>query len=307
MIGLNAVFQGKEIQWIIYSFHMPAFILISGYFSKKESWKQTIKKIILYLLVPFLFFQVFYQFLFTTQFDYPLNFDLAKPHYTLWFLLSLACWRVMLQLVTRFKGWLLLFIILWLGHRFWIDDLRFLSLGRTLSFMPFFFIGYYLKTYKGALDKQRIFIWLSNFRFLMGALGILIFCSLFYFDAVEIPRMWFDGIANYAVYDAQHSTLYLVLYQLYAFLFSLLMVSFFMMLVTKKPTIWTHFGKTSMSIYLFHGLLIQLMRSNDWMLIDASIVSLFITSVLSFTIVSLLSQPIFQQWIDTFTRLKKPS
>ena len=37
---------------IIFSFHMPLFILVSGYFYKEKSFKQEIKDLVFHLLIP---------------------------------------------------------------------------------------------------------------------------------------------------------------------------------------------------------------------------------------------------------------
>ncbi|MEN0648984.1 acyltransferase family protein [Caldifermentibacillus hisashii] len=44
----------------IYSFHMPAFILVSGYFAKGYFEKGYFTKLVKKLLVPYLIFQIIY-------------------------------------------------------------------------------------------------------------------------------------------------------------------------------------------------------------------------------------------------------
>lgn len=58
----------ETTKWIIFSFHMPAFVFISGYFSKKT---QGIYKLLQQLVVPYLVFEILYYILYT----YILNRD----------------------------------------------------------------------------------------------------------------------------------------------------------------------------------------------------------------------------------------
>jgi fucose 4-O-acetylase-like acetyltransferase len=46
----------------IYTFHMPAFILISGYFTKGFFKKGYLRKILKKVLIPYIIFQVVYSF-----------------------------------------------------------------------------------------------------------------------------------------------------------------------------------------------------------------------------------------------------
>ncbi|MES3695799.1 acyltransferase family protein [Mammaliicoccus sciuri] len=50
----------KALYMFIYSFHMPAFVLISGFFAKGVGKPGYIKKITIKLLLPYLIFQLFY-------------------------------------------------------------------------------------------------------------------------------------------------------------------------------------------------------------------------------------------------------
>ena len=51
----------KALYMFIYSFHMPAFVLISGFFAKGVGKPGYIKKITIKLLLPYLIFQLFYR------------------------------------------------------------------------------------------------------------------------------------------------------------------------------------------------------------------------------------------------------
>ena len=56
-IEINQGELGKDVYWLLYAFHMPAFIFIAGYFSKKETWKETFKKSLNQFFIVYVFSQ----------------------------------------------------------------------------------------------------------------------------------------------------------------------------------------------------------------------------------------------------------
>ena len=59
----------------IYTFHMPAFILISGYFASPELNKKKLVKLIKRLLIPYFIFQTIYIFFYYFLINDALDFD----------------------------------------------------------------------------------------------------------------------------------------------------------------------------------------------------------------------------------------
>jgi fucose 4-O-acetylase-like acetyltransferase len=123
----------------IYLFHMPLFVLISGYFSKKYNSKGYINKLFVKLIIPYILFQVFY----TAFYNYlgsNVEYNFATPRWALWFLVSLFSWNILLFIFAKLKyGIVIAFLISILaGYAPFISAEY--SLSRTLFFFPFFFI-----------------------------------------------------------------------------------------------------------------------------------------------------------------------
>lgn len=145
----KAVPECKFVWDWIYIFHMPLFIFISGYFSEKKDFvkfKQSIWK----LLEPLLFYQILVQipWIYFKGCD---NYLIAlfSPWWVLWYLLSLISWRLMLQVIPNNflrKRYIMLFTTICISISAGFFPFNyFLSIQRTLAFMPFFFGGYYAK------------------------------------------------------------------------------------------------------------------------------------------------------------------
>lgn len=136
----------------IYTFHMPLFVLISGYFTRIKSTISFYKGIVK-ILIPLVFFQIVSLCLAYIFFDeIPGLSSLITPYWTLWYLLSLIFWRFILQFTPKrlinkpILYIFITFVLSLLGGL--IDNGRVLSISRTLCFYPYFIIGYYIKNLK---------------------------------------------------------------------------------------------------------------------------------------------------------------
>lgn len=130
----------------IYMFHMPLFIFISGRFSHFYEKKKYIKGI-WRLFETFIVFQIVFTIISLVRGEGSLQKYLTTPNWILWYLLSLVFWRLMVYLTP--KSWLRhpktvlivsLYISLVAGY---IPIGYMFAVHRTLSFLPFFVLGYY--------------------------------------------------------------------------------------------------------------------------------------------------------------------
>lgn len=143
---------------IIYSFHMPAFIFLNGYFSKRPSIKKVINLILLYVI-----FQTFYCVYryYAGNFSV-IQFTYGSPHTHLWYIVSLGSWYALAIILKKINVRKILqaaLLILLLGlsfySRFYADQIiefikiyysnmhtQTLSILRTFVFLPFFLAGF---------------------------------------------------------------------------------------------------------------------------------------------------------------------
>ena len=146
-IGINNSDEMLQYVWNwIYIFHMPLFVFISGYFSYKQESTQKNYSKILSLFESFLLLQFIYIVI-----SLLLNKEIKilTPWWVSWYLLSLIFWRIILQIVpskilknTKFVIITVFVIGIIAGF---LPFGRILSIQRTLSFLPFFFMGYYMR------------------------------------------------------------------------------------------------------------------------------------------------------------------
>jgi fucose 4-O-acetylase-like acetyltransferase len=139
-------------RWI-YLFHMPAFALVSGAVSKATFTRRRAGAIVTGLLIPYALFQTLYpawDAWLAGSGDWSQGY--ATPYWLLWYLVSLACWRLLLPLFARLRFALPVAVAIALaaGTLAWIGYP--LTLSRTLVFFPLFLLGYRL----GAMRLQRL-------------------------------------------------------------------------------------------------------------------------------------------------------
>lgn len=291
---------------VIYTFHMPAFILISGFFAKGFRKQGYILKMAKKLILPYLLFQtiysLFYYFLYHQQ---EFTLDPLVPHWSLWFLISLFFWNVMLYLFARFNSiysiTIALIIALTVGY---IDSISsFLSLSRTFVFFPLFLLGYYL--------KKEHFYQLLSLKIKISSLIVSLLVFILFYLFPNLDYEWLLGSKTYAEMDVQPVVAMFIRFSLY--FLSLIMMASFFALVPKQQYFFTNLGRNSLYVYLLHGFIIRHFRVSDVKnyftnlesILLLAAISLLITLVLSSKAVTSFTQPFIELEVSNTKKLLK--
>lgn len=159
VLGHTGMAIGEKWLSVIYAFHMPLFIFVSGYFSKKKTLREFLsigggKRLIIIYLV----FHIFY-----ISLDVALGNRLSlnrilTPSFALWYILALFYWRFILQitpykLLNKSTFIISTTFIISLASGF-VPISTEMSFQRACGFLPFFFIGYYSRQ-QGWVNKLR--------------------------------------------------------------------------------------------------------------------------------------------------------
>src|SRR5690625_3522273 len=184
--------QIETIYTWIYTFHMPAFIFLAGFFAKGSGTFEYIGNLAKKLLIPYLIFQVLYTgYYFWIGKNNWLTDHIFYPHWSLWFLVSLFCWHLLLILYKRMPFYVGLTIALASGILIgYFDQVEHtFSLSRTFVFFPFFLLGFYvtedhMKRFKRYVPKQL-------------ALAIIIIVAGFIYYLPDINSGWLLASKSY--------------------------------------------------------------------------------------------------------------
>ncbi|EDY42911.1 acyltransferase family protein [Streptomyces sp. SPB074] len=245
----------------VYTFHMPAFIIISGYMSRSFDMRpDRLRRLITGVAVPYVLFEVAYTLLKRTAGgdpDYP--FSLLDPWYLTWFLIALFVWRLTTPIwkLVRWPVPLALAIAILAAISPDIGDD--LDMQRVLQFLPFFVVGLKLKPEHFQLVRRREARILS--------VPVLVGGALFaYWAAPRMNAAWFYHRDSAQELGAPGWTG--VVMTLALFGCSLVLTACFLAWVPRRHMWFTALGAGTLYGYLLHGFLAKGSRFGDWYAAD---------------------------------------
>ncbi len=223
----------------IYSFHMPAFVFLSGWFSRTG----TLGRALTGILLPYLVFQLLY-LLFAGQ---PVQFH--SPYWILWYLFALFLWRLLaLALrscpppVVRVLVPVSVAVSLLCGYADWISYDY--ALSRVLVFLPYFLLGLALS---GGKDRFLPAVRRSWSRYLSLA-AALVCTDFFWHVRMTFHRAWMFGATGYTFSGTTPKLRLLLLLAALAWIWLLLA----WMPQRKFPGL-SVLGRNTLFVYLLHG------------------------------------------------------
>lgn len=278
----------------LYTFHMPAFILISGFFAKGYNKKGYVQKIFKKLIIPYLIFQGIYSvYYFLVESGNTLAVDPFDPHWSLWFLMSLFFWNLFLFAYTKLDKRLAMLIAIGLGVAIgYVDSAsNYLSVSRTFVFFPLFLTGFYL-------DKSH-FKKLTTAKVRLASIALLLVTFIAYFN-LDFDYEWLFGSKPYSAVsnaDAADAFIRLGFYSL-----TFILTFSFLSLIPKRNFFFTHWGTRTFYVYLLHGFIVKSFRNSEaleWLKDYQSVtliilLSILLTFMLSTNFVKTVTQPIIE-------------
>jgi fucose 4-O-acetylase-like acetyltransferase len=280
----------------VYAFHMPAFAVISGYFSKASppSSRQLLK-ILSDIIVPYVIFQSIWS---GVQWIVEGNtkVDLAQPHWTLWFLLSLAVFRILMPYLVLLRFPLLWAVILSVavGYSPGVDST--FSLARTIGILPFFVLGWQLRQWKVAdwWMRLRAGVWPIRIAALVvfGVWAAVVILNVALFRNLSVHWFFYDD--SYQGLDAQDWWAGFV--RLGLLLLTTILCAAFFALIPRRQTFWTSFGQATMYVYLLHSFVLYPIRESGVLKNDHSSATWLLTMVFaSHALAIALSSPLIRR------------
>lgn len=263
----------------IYFFHMPILILLSGYLAKKSNSTSIGKYLTIYII-----FQVLYKIFNIYVLEIEENFSFSEPDWILWFLLSLVCWRIITPYIMKLRYPIAISIIIAVLAGYDDSIGSFLSLSRTLSFLPFYLFGY--KMEESFLEKIR-----KNSFKIMGCFILLVAVFLIYYNRTRLDQVWLYFNTSYS--DMGVDMWYGGFIRLFLIVLCFLVSISIIAIIPSNRTFFTTMGTRTMQVYLLHGFIRELMGHSDmyWYISDYKSLFLLIFSGIIATFI-LASKPV---------------
>lgn len=271
---------------IIYMFHMPAFVFISGLFGKSEHSFSSDS--ILKLLAAFFLFNGLSSIIFN-------EYSFFVPFAIYWYILALIAWRIFTPRMANNRVCLMILIIISILIGYSNEVTVILAASRIISFAPFYIAGYLLSMnvvhnrlihksprniIVGILSVELAFLIgffsYNTFRFIRGITGIT--REELFMWPYPIPDLS-SGIGRACIM----LTAALAIYGLGTFI------------PNKRIPLVSRFGRNSLSIYLFHIFYLWFCK---YVYISNEYLYLLLAFLLSIATCILLSMPFIARFTD---------
>lgn len=230
---------------VIYLFHMPLFILLSGYFSKhitREKIKKTFNNTWqAYLLMAFV------AILLLTH-DWR---SLILPKSSYWYLLALMVWKIMYLVLKKFVSkdihilcfsFALVPISMLLINRY----VEVLAVMRTICFFPFFVLGTMLSERR--LQKIR------SMRFILLALAILVSIAIYCLSCRYVHELLWHRRGAFQLSEEFGYSIGQVFLSTALIYMASLLVAISLLCVTRLPRWMCKYGKYSLTFYVLQDI-----------------------------------------------------
>ncbi|KOX02605.1 membrane protein [Streptomyces sp. NRRL B-1140] len=242
---------------VVYAFHMPAFILISGYFSRSFDMRpDRLKRLITGVAVPYIIFETAYPlFKRVIDNDPHQEISLLDPWYLTWFLVALFIWRLTTPIwnLVRWPLPLALGIAMLATVTPEIGDD--LDLQRVLQFLPFFVLGLVMKPEHFHMVRTRA----------VRIASVPVFAAALAFSWWAVPHMntaWFYHRDAAQELGAPWWTGPVMVLAMFGC--SLVLTACFFAWVPRRHMWFTALGAGTLYGYLLHGFLVKAGDYQGW-------------------------------------------
>ena len=246
------------VTMVIYTFHMPAFVFISGLFSKKAINGETppVKRSFSFIAV-YLFVRVL-NYLSNIIFGVHSYFSIFSSKDIPWYMMAMALWYMITWAVRKIdaKYVLVTSIVMGCFIGYMSGDADFVCIMRLITFFPFFYIGYLLDLDDvnkiTSTKKAKIFSAAFFIAFVI-IVTVTIDKTKELFPLLSGRRRFFaleDNIEDYGC----------LLRLAYYVIVSLLIFSI-ISLCPRKEFKFTAAGKKTLQIYVYHRPLLYIMKN----------------------------------------------
>jgi fucose 4-O-acetylase-like acetyltransferase len=255
LVPTLAAHSSRSAYLFIYVFHMPLFVIISGYLSR-TFWNSNAKtnKLVATFLVPYVFVEIGYGLL-RVAFGHKWSLSITDPAWLNWYLIALLLWRLATPVMKRLRYPITVSIVLYLLAGLSDLDGNF-SMDRFFGLMPFFVIGLMLRPEHLDMLNRRWVKVVAGF-VLAGAAGVAI---------VLAPHVKLAPIYYARSYHSMHMSWWMGMGSRAALLIAALVLSAAILaLVPRRRTWFSDLGTRTLYAYLLHGVVVMTAKEMGWL------------------------------------------
>lgn len=304
VVGTTVRYDMQPVNWIytaIVFFCMSVMMFASGYFSKNLA-KHTVENSIRTILIPYVLLQLtvsLAKFVVNREID----IKIFNVPFAMWYIVVLFFYRLMLPVLVRVRGVLFLSFAAAFLSGFFLDIAEYGTLGRAVSNLPFFLMGYYCTP--EMVNKLRKYARLPEKLILLAIFAILTLGTSGLVLENHLDANVYQNKTTYA--EAGMSGLLGTEYRILFYLIGVLAIVCFLIWFPRVKTFLCKPGRNSMFVYLFHIYIyyiirrIPFLREGSWLNFGlATLIAVAATWFLSLDIFSRMFQFVVKkvgEWI----------
>jgi fucose 4-O-acetylase-like acetyltransferase len=245
----------------IYAFHMPAFAIISGYFSKPgpPSARQ-MKRVITDIILPYVIMESIWT-LVQYLVEGKKSFNPTQPSWTLWFLLALGIFRLVLPYLALLRWPLLIAIGMSVSVGYFGNVDSTFSLSRAIGILPFFVLGWKAREW-GVVDRWRR---VESHTWVVRAVAVAVLAGWLVVVVSGIQLWRAMDLRFWFFYDDSYSALgqdewWSGFVRLALIALAVVLTAAFFALIPRRELWITAFGSSTMYVYLLHSFILYPLR-----------------------------------------------
>lgn len=239
----------KSIYIFIYFFHMPAMVIVSGYFSKNiEKIKNNAFTT---LFIPYLILSIINAIYELLVLKKPYHgFRIFNPSWGLWYLLVLFFWRYFLKDLIKIRLLLPFSFLFAIVSGYSNEFSAYMELGRTFCFLPFFLLGFYCN--KDHVNKIRRIPKIIS----VGIITATVFLSKYLLtkNIIRIEDLYLRS--PYPEGSESKAMIARILVYVIAVAMSIAIVN----LMTAKKNFLSTIGTSTMTVYILHLFIVPILE-----------------------------------------------
>lgn len=245
----------------IYAFHMPVFILISGYLSRGfASRPDQVKRMVATIAVPYVIFESSYELFGTLVNGEKASITLLEPGFAMWFLIALFIWRLTAPLWRALKPSIAIAAAVVISLVAGTAQLpETLDMQRVFGYLPFFVLGLAIPPRYFDLVRTRT----TRLLAVPVLLGALVMAYVVFAHSSLEWIFWRESYHQIGVSDPSG-----LLRRATMLVAGLVLITAFLALVPRRRTWITDLGAGTLYAYLLHRYARKIAKVWDWYDLD---------------------------------------
>lgn len=289
----------------IYSFHMPAFIFVSGYFAQFKR-----RKIICSFAIPYVLLQIAYCLFEKWLHDGEMSIQFTTPYWLLWYLLAMMFYQLLIPFYDTeepYKRGIILASTVILAIAVGYDNTigYSMTLSRFFVFQPWFVLGYYFrKKCKGNALKP---IGKAKMRRVIEALlgAAILVMILYVLSGYRFDKTIFYGSFPYEAKN--YGPVLRIILMVIAFMWIYYFINIIKPLIEFRIPMISTIGRNTLPIFLIHGFVVKYIQQHhkEWLShpVNAVVITAMIIVLLGNPLIAKLIQFLFtDRWYSELER-----